>query len=142
MLLGHSLELRSRRPATGVSRALRARVSWGVSPRVPPRTGMSGGVSPRGVPFGPRLRSVQKVSRECPRSVWNTFLTLRRHSRGHFLGTPEPEGPRGTPRGDIPVFGDTLGDTARETPVAGRRDRNLGVSLGPIFSGTPRNPDS
>ena len=80
------------------------------------------------------------VSKKCPESVpgvsgtpfW-PFLTLS----GHFLDTPEPgarrapETPRRTLPRTPPVFGDTLGDTpgtlrarrARETPVAGRRNR-------------------
>ena len=54
-------------------------------------------------PFGPR--SVQKV---CPRSVRNTFLTLRRHSRDTFwtLQSQGPEGPQRHPEGHSR---DTLG---------------------------------
>ena len=68
---------------------------------------------------------------------------------GHFLGTPEPGARRapGTPCRTLPrtppIFRDTLGDTpgtlrarrARETPVAGRRDRdskNLKPSKKPL----------
>ena len=92
--------LRSRRPATGVSRALRARVSRGVSRKV-----------------FPELESVQKVSREC-----------------HFLdtGARGPKGPADTlwdTPSETPAFGDTPQDTrarrARETPVAGRRERKI-----------------
>ena len=104
------LGLRSRRPATGVSRALRARSVPEVSPRVSPKMG---GV--RG--------SVRRGSRD-------TFWTL---------WSPGPEGPRGHPVGHSlghPPFSGTLSwDTpgtlrarrARETPVAGRRDRNTWV---------------
>ena len=95
------------RPATGVSRALRARSVPGVS------LGVSLG------PFGPRApecpKSVPGVSRECSRSVRDTFLTLS----GHFLDTPEPGAQRApeTPR-DTP--GTLRARRARETPVAGR----------------------
>ena len=90
-----------------------------VSPGVSPKTGVSPevshGVSPG--PFGPGLRSVQKVSRECPRSVWDTFSTLQGHSRDTFwtLRSLGPKGPGDTPwdtPGDTPVFGDTPGDTS------------------------------
>ena len=61
---GH-LDLQPPRPATGVSRALRARSVPGVS------LGVSLG------PFGPRApecpKSVPRVSRECPRSVRTRF---------------------------------------------------------------------
>ena len=78
-------------------------------------------------PSGPGLRSVQKVSRECPRSVKKVSRTLR-DTLGTLFGH---SGRRTFPR-TPPIFGDTLGDTpgtlrarrARETPVAGRRDRN------------------
>ena len=98
-----ALELRSRRPATGVSRAFRPRVSRGVSPRVSTKTGVSQSV-PRNVPGtlrAPGSRVPKKVSRECPQSVWNTFLTLRRHSRDTCwtLWNPGPEGCRGHPVG-------------------------------------------
>ena len=90
---------------------------------------------PRGVPgpLGPRApecpKSVLRVSPKCQKGVPDTLGTLS----GHFLDTPEPPGD--TPRdtlSDTPVFWDTLGDTprdtrargARETLVAGRRDRN------------------
>ena len=81
-----------------------------------PRERVSGGVS-RG-PFGPQ--SVQKVSRECLRSV----KKVSGHS-GDTLGTPfghfgarGPKGPRDTPPdtlSDTPIFGDTLSDTPRDT---------------------------
>ena len=81
-------ELQPPRPATGVSRALRAR-------SVP-------GVFCQGVlgPFEPRLRSVQKVSPECPECP-DTFLALRGHSRETFwtLRSPRPEGPQRHPEG-------------------------------------------
>ena len=50
-------------------------------------------------PSGPGLRSVQKVSRECPRSVRDTFLTLRGRSRDTFwtLRSPGSEGPQKHP---------------------------------------------
>ena len=77
------------------------------------------------------------VSKKCPQSVKKVSRTLWGHSRDSFLDTPEPGALRapGTPRRTLPrtppIFGDTLGDTpgtlrarrARETPVAGRRDR-------------------
>ena len=86
------------RPATGVSRALRAWVSTGVSPRECRPGGVRGSV-PQGV-LSPRLRSVQKVFQECPQSVKKVSWTLRGHS-GHFWDTPEPgfEGPWGGPVG-------------------------------------------
>ena len=60
-----------------------------------------------GGPSGPGLRSVQKVSPECPESVpgvfghlFDTLGTLW----GHFLDTPEPGARRApeTPRGTLP----------------------------------------
>ena len=84
------------RPATGVSRALRARSVPGVS------LGVSLG------PFEPRApecpKSVPRVSPECQKGV----PTLQGHSRDTFwtLRSPGPEGPertpRGTPRGTLP----------------------------------------
>ena len=111
------LTLRTPRPAAGVSRALRARSVPGVLPRVSPKTGGCLRECPTGCrrgPSGPGPRSVQKVSRECPRSVRDTFLTLRGHSQDTFWTLPR------TP----PVFGDTPGDTSGpkgpRDPVAGR----------------------
>ena len=75
-------------PARRVSRALRARSAPGVSPRVSPENGGCPRECPTGCPRalrGPRLRSVQKASRECPQSVRDTFLALRGHSRDTFL---------------------------------------------------------
>ena len=91
------------------------RVSYGVSPRVSPKTGVSKGVSHRVSlePFGRRLRSVQKVSRECPKGVPDTLGTLS----GYFLDTAESgarRGPSDTPCDtllDTPVSAYTLGDT-------------------------------
>ena len=82
-------------------------------------------------PSGPGLRSAQKVSRECPRSVEKVFQTLRGHSRDTFwtLRSPGPEGPRRHSAGTLPETPRTLLGTppetlrarrARETPVAGR----------------------
>ena len=122
--------MRSRRRATGVSRVLRARSVPGVSPRVSPKMGGVRGSVRRGVPGGLRARapecpkSVLRVSPECPGPG-----TLS----GHFWTLWSPLRAPGTPRRTLPrtppIFGDTLGDTpgvlrARETPVAGRRDRN------------------
>ena len=86
------LMLQHPRPATGVSRALRARsvpvVSLGVS---------------LWVPSGPELRSVQKVSRECPRSVKKVSWTLG-DTLGTLFGTLRSPGPKGpeTPRETLP----------------------------------------
>ena len=80
------------RPATGVSRALRARSVPGVS------LGVSLG------PFAPRVpqcpKSVPRVSPECQKGVPDTLGTLS----GHFLDTPEPGARRApeTPRGTLP----------------------------------------
>ena len=76
---------------------------------------------PRG-PSGPGLRSVQKVSRECPGTLSGHFLdtpgTLSGHPVGHSLGHPPFSGTlSGTLRGHFGPEG------TRETPVAGRRDR-------------------
>ena len=79
------LELRTPRPATGVSRTLWAEVS----PACPRKRGLSERVSD-GVslgPFGPRapecLKSVPRVSPECQKGVPDTPETLS----GHFLDT-------------------------------------------------------
>ena len=136
----HVSELRTPRPATGVSRALRARSVPGVSPRVSPKTGGVRGSVRRGVPgpFGPRApecpKSVPRVSPECQKGDTghsrDTLGTLFGHSGAR--GPRAPETPRRTLPRTPPVFGDTLGDTpgtlrarrARETPVAGRGVRN------------------
>ena len=90
------LGLRSRRPATGVSRALRARSVPGVSPRVSPENGGCPRECPTGCPprAPERPKSVPRVSR----SVKKVSRTLRGHSRGTFwtLRSPGPEGPRGS----------------------------------------------
>ena len=54
-------------------------------------------------PKGPGLRSVQKVSRECPEGVRDTFLTLWGHSRDTFWTLRSA---MGTPRRTLP-FSDT-----------------------------------
>ena len=98
------LRLRFRRPATGVSRALRARVSL----RVCPKTGASDGVS-HGVslgPFGPRAPECPKsVLRVCPQSVTKVSRTLWGHFRDTFghSGARGPKGPRDTPW-ELPCF--------------------------------------
>ena len=76
-----TLQLQPPRPATGVSRALRARSVQSVPPRVSPKTGVSEGVSEGGSPgpFGPRAP-------ECPKSVPTISRTLCSHS-GDTLGT-------------------------------------------------------
>ena len=76
---------------------------------------------------GPGFRSVQKVSRECPRSVKKVSRTLR-NTLGTLFGLSGARGPKGprnceTPRGKCP--GDHPRDIpgtlrAREIPVAGR----------------------
>ena len=64
------------------------------------------GSFPRGVSGAlgaPGLRSVQKVSRECPWSVKKVSRTLRGHSRDTWtLRSPEPEGPERHPEGTLP----------------------------------------
>ena len=115
-----SKDLRSRRPATGVSRGLRARSVPGVSPRVSPKMGGVRGSVRRGVPgpWAPECpKSVPRVSPECPGHLFDTPGTLS----GHFLDTPELRAP-GHPVGH-PPFSGTLSGTlrarrARETPVA------------------------
>ena len=109
------LILRTPRPATGVPRALRARSV----PGSVPENGGCPTECPTGClrgPSGPGLRSVrwQMVSRECPRSVRDTFLTLRGHSRdtfGHSRAQAPGDTPSGTPSDTPPVFGDTPRDT-------------------------------
>ena len=56
------------------------------------------------------------MSRECPRSVRDTFLTLRGHSRDTFwtLQSPGPFGPRRHPLGH-PRLSGTLSGTLRDT---------------------------
>ena len=91
MVVEQSL-LQPPRPATGVSRALRARSLPGVS------FGVSLG------PFAPRApecpKSVPRVSPECQKGVPHTPGTLS----GHFSDTPEPGARRApeTPRGTLP----------------------------------------
>ena len=87
-----AIGLQPPRPATEVSRALRARSVPGVS------LGVSLG------PFGLRApecpKSVPRVSPECQKGVPDTPRTLS----GHFLDTPEPGARRApeTPRGTLP----------------------------------------
>ena len=113
--------------AAGVSRSSR-----GVSLKV--REGVSHGCF-RG-PSGPRLQSVQKVSRKCPPSVKKVSQTLRDTLR-HFLDAREPGALRApkTPCGTLGQCRDThVRDTpkdtsarrARGTLAAGPRDRNSG----------------
>ena len=97
-------------------------MSRGVSPRVSAKRGC-----PRECPMGclrgpsdPGLRSVQKVSRECCRSVWNTFLTPQRHSRDTFWDTPGP-GPRRHP----------VGHSLGHPRFRGHSRGHLGSTLGP-----------
>ena len=88
--LWSAIVLQPPRPATGVSRALRARSVPRVSRECP--SGCLWG------PSGPGLRSVQIVSRECPQSVKKVSRTLRGHSRDTFWTLRSPKGPRDTPR--------------------------------------------
>ena len=95
---------------------------------VPESVPENGGVS-EGVSDGVSKKCPPSVP-ECQKGVPDTPGTLS----GHFLDTPEPgarrapETPCRTLPRTPPVFGDTLGtlraQRARETPVAGRRDRN------------------
>ena len=140
------LRLRSRRPATGVCRALRARSVPGVSPRVSPKMGGVRGSVRRGVPGALRAPG-SGVSKKCPKSVPGVSKRCPGHS-GHTLfghsGARGPKGPGDTPsdtppdtphfRGHSQAHSGTLRTRrARETPVAGRRDRNPS-------SGTPSSP--
>ena len=98
-------------------------VSRGVSPRVSPKTGGVRRSVRRGVSGALRAPG-SGVSKKCPESVpgvsgtpcWHsgdTFGTLFGHS-----GAWGPKGPRDTRRTlrrTPPVFGDTLGDTPRDT---------------------------
>ena len=130
------LDLRSARPPTGVSRALRAQ-------SVSPKTGVSKGVS-TGCPWG------SGVSKKCPESVPRVSGTPFRHS-GDTLGTlfghsgaRGPKGPRDTPWDtllDTPVFGDTLGDTPWDTlGPKGPRDSSRGRALGLVGWQTVTKP--
>ena len=101
--LAHRRGLRSARPPTGVSRALRAQsVPRSVPESVPENRGVQGSV-PRGVlgPSGLRAPECPKMSRECPQSVQNVSWTRWGHSRDTFwtLRSPGPEGPQGHPVG-------------------------------------------
>ena len=93
------------------------------------------------------------MSRECSRSVRDTFLTLRGHSRGTFwtLRSLGPKAPGDTPPdtlSDTPILGDTPSDTpgdtrarrARETPVKGRRCLKPRGGIAP-FWGSANLPD-
>ena len=110
------------RPATGVSRAVRARSVPRVSLRVSPQRGCPKECPTLSLgPFGPRApecpKSVLRVSSECEKGVLDSPGTLS----GHFLDTQSDTPPP-------PVFGDTPGTLqarrAQETPVAGRGVRN------------------
>ena len=115
----YGLLLRPPWPATGVSRALRAR---SVSRSVPENRGVSESV-PRSVSGALRAPG-SGVSKKCPESVPGVSKRCLRHSGdtlgtlfGHS-GTRGPKGPGDTPwdtLGDTPVFGDTLGDTPGDT---------------------------
>ena len=75
------LMVRSRRPASGVSRALRARSVPGVSPRVSPKMGGVRGSVPGALRAPGSPKSVPRVSTECQKGVPDTPGTLS----GHFL---------------------------------------------------------
>ena len=125
-----------------------------MSPRVSPKNGGCLRECPTGCLRAPG----SGVSKKCPESVPGVSKRCPGHS-GNTLGTPfghsgarTPKGPgrRTLPR-TPPVFGDTLGDTpgtlrarrARETPVAGRRDRNTNLQFNLGLPPIPeREPES
>ena len=118
--------LRSRRPATGVSRALRAR-------SVPESVPENGGC-PRECPTG-CLRGLRArcsgVSKRCPESVPGVSKRCPGHSKD-TLGTPFGHSGAPGPKGP----GDTLSDTPSDTP---RFPDTLGDTPGPKG---PRDPSS
>ena len=69
------------------------KVSWGGVPDTGVSEGVSHGVSPGPALFGARLRSVQAVSRECPRSVKKVSRTLWGHSRDTLWTLRSPRHP-------------------------------------------------
>ena len=107
------IKLRTPRPTTRVPRALRARsVPGSVPENGGVRQSVPQGVSGALCQWAPGLRSVQKVSRECPQGLGHLFDTPGTRS-GHFWDTPEAgarralEAPRQTlPR--TPPFSRTL----------------------------------
>ena len=115
-----ALALPSLRPAKGLSGSVTESV---------PETGGVRRSALWSVPGTPECpTSVPRVSSaECQKGVPDTLGTLAGHSVARGPGNISWDTPS-----DTPVFGDTLGDAprdtrarrARETPIAGRRDRN------------------
>ena len=141
-----SLFCNSPRPATGASRALRARSVPGVSPKVSPNTGGVQGSVRQGVsrvlraPAPECPKSVPRVSPECPGHLFlhsgDTLGTLFGHSFehpvGHSLGHPPFSGTLlGMLRGGvtiIDVFWD-LWSVKAITPQKAQDTRNRGRHL-------------
>ena len=92
------LVLRTPRPATGVSRALRARSVPGVSPKTrgvqgSVRRGVSGALRAPGSGVSKKCpESVPGVSKRCPGHSGETLGTLFGHPVGHSLGHPRFSG--------------------------------------------------
>ena len=82
-------------------------------------------------PSGPGLRGVQKVSRECPRSVKRvTLLTLRGHSRRTLFGhSGAPETPRGTLPGHFGPEDKCLRDSCSRPGGLQRKENFSGNAL-------------
>ena len=152
--------MRSRRPATGVG----PEVSPECPRERPPKNGGCPRECPTGClrgPSGPGLRSVQKVSRECPECQKGVPATPGTLS-GHFLDSPEPgarrapETPRRTLPRTPPVFrghsrrhsGDTSGPRDSCSRPAGSQPKcpkmctfRLLGSFGGLFCGAPTPKD-
>ena len=128
------LVLRTPRPATGVSRALRARSVPGVSPRVSPKTGGVRGSVRRGV-FGALWAPGSGVSKKCPESVRGVSKRCLGRS-GDTLGTLFGHSGAWGPKGP----GDAPSDTPSDTPgFWGHSRGHSGDTLGPKG---PRDPCS
>ena len=113
--------LRTPRPATGVSRPLRARSVPRVSPRMSPRVSPKTGGCPRECPTGVSgsLRAPRSgVSKKCPESVpgvWNRCPGHSGDALGTLFGHSGARGAKGTrkhPVGHSLRHGDALGDTS------------------------------
>ena len=104
-------------------------------------------------PSGPGLRSVQKVSRECPQSVRDTFLTLRdtlgtlfghsgargpkgpqRHPEGHSRDTSGPKGPRDSRSrpGGVHSGSDLMLHMYMRPPLAVEEETRMSIGATPL----------
>ena len=103
----------------------------------PPYAGQRHGL-PKAPFLGPRLQRVQRVSRKCPRSVRNTFLTLWGLPGPFFGHFGAPDGHPVRQSLEHPRFrGHSLGHSGPREPVAGRQNRTSWPQTATILANDP-----